>query len=202
MKINEKTIEKALDYTNYRALVESLFKSGKSTGLVQNDELLHYSELNIHRMNRVEKTVQLTEELKSTLSKFSTPQIWLVLTEGWCGDAAQTVPVFSIIEKQYPNIKLKLLLRDENLELMDLFLTNGSRSIPKLLIIDVLSHDLVAQWGPRPQEASILINDLKAANAEFSEMKEKLHLWYAKNKGIALQSELTELLESIVVKSN
>jgi hypothetical protein len=130
MKINNQTILKSIDYNSYRATIDKLFKEGKSTGPIQSEDLLHYTELNIHRMNRVEKTVQLTDALKNILSKVSSPQIWLVISEGWCGDAAQIVPVFSLIEKQFPSIQLKLLFRDENLELMDQFLTNGSRSIP------------------------------------------------------------------------
>ena len=201
MKINNQTILKSIDYNSYRATIDKLFKEGKSTGPIQSEDLLHYTELNIHRMNRVEKTVQLTDTLKYILSKVSSPQIWLVISEGWCGDAAQIVPVFSLIEKQFPSIQLKLLFRDENLELMDQFLTNGSRSIPKLLILDATTNELIAQWGPRPQEASQLINEMKVANNEMSAIKEKLHLWYAKNRGVAIQSELVELLENINVGS-
>lgn len=202
MKIDEKTILESIDYKSYRDLVEKLFKEGKSTGTVQSEELLHYTELNIHRMNRVEKTTILTEELKGVLRKIDQPQIWLILTEGWCGDAAQTVPIFNSIEKEFPNIKVRLILRDEHLALMDKFLTNGGRSIPKVLMLDATSLDLLAHWGPRPKEASHLIDELKTAQADLSEIKEKLHFWYAKNRGKAVQAELVEILESTAEKSN
>jgi hypothetical protein len=197
MKINERKVLESIDYIRYRDIIYNLFKEGKSTGPIQSEELLHYSELNIHRMNRVEKTVQLSETLKDILNGFTSPQIWLVISEGWCGDSAQIVPVFHLIEKQFPHINLKLLFRDENLDLMDQFLTNGSRSIPKLLILDASNFELLAQWGPQPKEALELINGMKASKAEKLEIKEKLHLWYAKNKGIAIQAELAELLKNI-----
>lgn len=198
MKITENIIQQSLAYESYRNLIESLFKEGKSTGITQSEELLHYSELNIHRMNRVEKTTVLNEDLKVELGKVKSPQIWLVLTEGWCGDAAQSIPVFNSIEKSFPNIQLRLVLRDENLDLMDQFLTNGGRAVPKLLILDASNYELLAHWGPRPPEATKLINEMKALNIEFAEIKEKLHLWYAKNRSQALQAELLNIITKIV----
>jgi hypothetical protein len=197
MILSTELINKALDYKSYKELIEGLLKEGKSTGPNQSAELLQYSELNLHRMNRVEKTTTLIEDLSTKLNLIKQPQIWLILAEGWCGDAAQTIPIFHLIEKQFPQIKIKLLLRDENVELMDLFLTNGSRSIPKVLMLDASSLNLLAQWGPRPSEATALINNLKAEKLEMMKIKEKLHAWYAKNRGVAVQSEIIDILATL-----
>ena len=197
MIITTELIKKALDYQSYKDLIERLLKEGKSTGPNQSQELLQYSELNVHRMNRVEKTTVLIEDLSATIDLIEQPQIWLILAEGWCGDAAQTIPIFHLIEKQFPKIKIKLLLRDENVELMDHFLTDGSRSIPKVLMLDASSLNLLAQWGPRPSEAIALINNLKAAKVDMMEIKEKLHAWYAKNKGVAVQSEIIDIIAGL-----
>jgi hypothetical protein len=197
MIITTELINKALDYQSYKDLIERLLKEGKSTGPNQSQELLQYSELNVHRMNRVEKTTVLIEDLSAKIDLIEQPQIWLILAEGWCGDAAQTIPIFHLIEKQFPKIKIKLLLRDENVELMDHFLTDGSRSIPKVLMLDASSLNLLAQWGPRPSEAIALINNLKAAKVDMMEIKEKLHAWYAKNKGVAVQSEIIDIIAGL-----
>ena len=197
MILSTELINKALDYKSYKELIEGLLKEGKSTGPNQSAELLQYSELNLHRMNRVEKTTTLIEDLSTKLNLIKQPQIWLILAEGWCGDAAQTIPIFHLIENEFPQIKIKLLLRDENVELMDLFLTNGSRSIPKVLMLDASSLNLLAQWGPRPSEATTLINNLKAEKLEMMEIKEKLHAWYAKNRGVAVQSEIIDILATV-----
>jgi len=197
MIITTELINKALDYQSYKDLIERLLKEGKSTGPNQSQELLQYSELNVHRMNRVEKTTVLIEDLSATIDLIEQPQIWLILAEGWCGDAAQTIPIFHLIEKQFPKIKIKLLLRDENVEVMDHFLTDGSRSIPKVLMLDASSLNLLAQWGPRPSEAIALINNLKAAKVDMMEIKEKLHTWYAKNKGVAVQSEIIDIIAGL-----
>jgi integrase len=197
MIITKELINKALDYQSYKDLIERLLKEGRSTGPNQSQELLQYSELNVHRMNRVEKTTVLIEDLSAKIDLIEQPQIWLILAEGWCGDAAQTIPIFHLIEKQFPKIKIKLLLRDENVELMDHFLTDGSRSIPKVLMLDASSLNLLAQWGPRPSEAIALINNLKAAKVDMMEIKEKLHAWYAKNKGVAVQSEIIDIIAGL-----
>jgi hypothetical protein len=197
MIITTELINKALDYQSYKNLIERLLKEGQSTGPNQSQELLQYSELNVHRMNRVEKTTVLIEDLSAKIDLIEQPQIWLILAEGWCGDAAQTIPIFHLIEKQFPKIKIKLLLRDENVELMDHFLTDGSRSIPKVLMLDASSLNLLAQWGPRPSEAIALINNLKAVKFDMMEIKEKLHTWYAKNKGVAVQSEIIDIIAGL-----
>jgi hypothetical protein len=195
MIIPSEIIKKSYSYNSYRALIDNLLLEGKVTGPEQSEDLTHYTTLNVHRMNRVDKTSSISEELMAVLAQIKTPQTWLVISEGWCGDAAQIVPFFHVIEKQFSSINVKIVLRDENLELMDQFLTNGGRAIPKLLILDQASNQLLAHWGPRPAEAQALINGLKSANANMDEIKEKLHLWYAKNKGKALQEELVEMLE-------
>lgn len=195
--ISKSILDNALTYQSYKSLVEKLFAEGKSTGPIQNDELLHYTELNIQRMKRVEKTNVLTEELKLSLSKIKTPQTWLIITEGWCSDGAQQIPVFDKIAQVCPLISLKLILRDENLNIMDNYLTNGNRSIPKVLFINNITHEVMQTWGPQPMEAVALMKQLKENNTEKSKMKEQLHLWYAKNKGIALQAELVEIIKKI-----
>lgn len=202
MKIDPKYLNTAISYSQYKQMVIDLLEKGKVTGPIQNDELVHYTQLNIQRMNRVEKTTVLTEELKIALSKITKPQTWLALSEGWCGDASQLIPVFSIIEQHCSMIKFRILLRDEQPELMDQFLTNGSRSIPIVLFTDTANHQLLAKWGPRPAEATALMSELKAAQTDYPIIKEKLHLWYAKNKSIALQNELAEIINNLILAAN
>ncbi|HEU0052219.1 MAG TPA: thioredoxin family protein, partial [Longimicrobium sp.] len=75
----------------------------------------------------------------------------LVISEDWCGDAFNTVPVIAKVAEALPNFELRVVKRDENLELMDEYLTNGSRSIP---LVVVLRDDFTpaGRWGPRPAE--------------------------------------------------
>ena len=60
-------------------------------------------------MNRLDKTIQLSDEVIKKLKNFDTNYIWLVLSEGWCGDAAQIVPVIHKMAEVSDKIELKLL---------------------------------------------------------------------------------------------
>ncbi|MDP2542406.1 MULTISPECIES: thioredoxin family protein [Tenacibaculum] len=194
-KIIQNSLEKALSYNEYRDLVSDLLSQGKSTGPNQSDDLLNYSKLNDKRMKRLDKTVKLTKETLAKIKDVKEPQTWLVLTEGWCGDAAQNLPVINKIAEENPNINLKLVLRDENLELMDKFLTNGGRSIPKLIALNQ-ENEVINTWGPRPTTATKMVVDYKEKHGSLdADFKTDLQVWYNKNKGENTQEDLVSMLQ-------
>jgi hypothetical protein len=194
--IDVKQIIRPLTYANYRQLVDDLLREGKVTGEQQSTDLTEYTKLNVARMNRVEKQAVIEENLSQAIQQIQEPQQWVVITEGWCGDAAQLVPLFHKMSELNNNIQLTLVLRDENLWLMDQFLTNGkSRSIPKLIALNTLG-ELLWHWGPRPAAAQELINQLVANGADMELLKEKLHGWYAKDRTKSTQQELLGLLKA------
>jgi hypothetical protein len=163
---------------------------GKTTGNDQSEAMIHYAELNIQRMNRLDKTTVLIPEWNPFFSKINGKLKWVVLTEGWCGDAAQIVPVINkIAEASNGKIELELLLRDENIELMEKYLTNGARAIPKLICYNEINNELW-NWGPRPEAGQHFIDELKANGADLNKIKTDLHLWYTKNKTIDIQIEI------------
>ncbi|WP_417785932.1 thioredoxin family protein [Tenacibaculum sp.] len=194
-KIIQNSLERALSYTEYRSLVSGLLAEGKSTGPNQSDDLLNYSKLNDKRMKRLDKTVKLTEETLAKIKDVKEPQTWLVLTEGWCGDAAQNIPVINKIAEENPNINFKLVLRDENLELMDAFLTNGGRSIPKLIALNK-ENEVINTWGPRPTTATKMVVDYKEKHGSLdADFKTDLQVWYNKNKGENTQEDIVSMLQ-------
>ena len=159
--IIQSALQNSCSYNEYRTLVSNLISEGKSTGHEQSEDLLHYSELNEVRMKRLEKTLKLDLEVEKALRNLKSKQTWLVIAEGWCGDAAQILPIIKLMSEASENIDLKLVFRDENDALMNQFLTNGSKSIPKLLLLDEAFH-LINHWGPRPEGAKNLIIEYKA----------------------------------------
>ena len=182
--IIEKSLSNSYTYTTYRNKVTSLLKEGKSTGNEQSEALTHYSELNERRMNRLEKTIVITEETLRKLKRFRKNYIWLVISEGWCGDAAQILPVIYKMAQQSEKIDLRIVFRDENDALMNLFLTNGTKSIPKLIILDTTTKEVLADFGPRPKGAKQLILDYKTKHGIVDETaKTDLQLWYLHDKG-------------------
>lgn len=191
-------LDKAITYPQYRDLIDNLLAEGKTTGEIHTEEYIAYTKLNVHRMERLDKTVTLTDDLLEVLKAIKRKQIWLVITEAWCGDAAQNLPVINLMALQTANVELKLVLRDENLELMDQYLTNGGRSIPKLVMFDAETMTELANWGPRPVGAQELLAAHKANPTEsHADFAKKVQLWYAQDKTLSTQHELLALLKSI-----
>lgn len=197
------TVAKALfnshSYAEYRKLVTDLLSEGKSTGNEQSESLTNYSKLNEARMNRLEKTIKISEDVISKLQHLDNHYIWLVISEGWCGDAAQILPILNkMAHESDKKIDLRIVLRDENEELMNQYLTNGGKAIPKVIVICKEAGIVRADWGPRPKGASELMAKHKREVGAIDEkIKTDLQLWYLADKGISVQQELVEIMENI-----
>jgi hypothetical protein len=186
-------------YVEYRKLVADLLVEGKVTGIEQSADLLQYTSLNETRMNRLEKTMQVSEELVSKMEHLDNFYIWLVLAEGWCGDAAQILPILNkMAVESHKRIDLRIVLRDENEELMRHYLTNGARAIPKVIVICKEAGIVRASWGPRPKGATELVANYKREFGVIDEkIKTDLQMWYLHDKGLSVQQELMEIMENI-----
>jgi hypothetical protein len=193
------SLKNTYSYESYRQLLDALMAENKTTGPNQEDWLIDYAKLNIARMRKWEKKVDIMPEVKRQIEAISKDQIWLTITEGWCGDAAQIVPVIEKLAHLNPKIEHQLILRDENTEVMDRFLTNGGRAIPITVIIDKTSHEIIGHWGPRPNGAQIIMNELKV-NPELKkeDLMEKLHTWYAKDNAVQIQKEFGAKVNAIL----
>jgi hypothetical protein len=198
-KIESGYLQKAISYDAYKRLLEDLLSAGKTTGPHQSESMVHYAQLNLQRMHRLEKTIQVLPAVATQLSSVDRPQTWLVLTEGWCGDAAQSLPVKNALAELNPLISLRLLLRDENLELMDRFLTNGvSRSIPRLIAVDAVTSEVLFTWGPRPAALQESFEGMRSEGLPFEVIKEEIQRWYNQNKTVAIEQELAALAAGTV----
>lgn len=190
-------IDQAMSYDEYRSMIDRLLDEGKTTGTNHSEAMIDYTKMNVQRMNRLDKRANLSDSLKEKLKNLDRKLIWVVLTEAWCGDAAQNVPVIAKMAKQSENVELKLILRDENLDIMDEYLTNGGRSIPKLVCLEAESLEEVGTWGPRPELAQKKAMEWKNdPDISKEEWAKKLHKWYANNRTQEIQSEFEELLEN------
>ncbi|MEE9348756.1 MAG: thioredoxin family protein [Flavobacteriaceae bacterium] len=197
-KIIKKSIQNAMSYTEYKKLINTLVAINKSTGENQSDILLNFSKLNAKRMKRLDKTILLNKDTLLTIKETKKDLLFLVLTESWCGDAAQTLPIMYKISEISPQIDFKIILRDANDDLMQRYLTNGGKSIPKLLIIDKNTNDVLNSWGPRPSIATKMVMNFKKEHGALdAEFKKDLQIWYNKDKGISTQHDLMEIIENL-----
>lgn len=197
--IIQNSLKTAKTYSEYKEMILQLIKDGKSTGGDQNESLYNYTKLNNQRMKRLDKQTKLSESALTKAQRIQKDFTWLVLTESWCGDAAQTLPVINKFAEANEKIDLKVVLRDENEDLMNKFLTNGSKSIPKLIVVDNTSNKVVGSWGPRSEMASKMVSDYKEKNGKIDDQfKMDLQNWYNEDKGSNIEKELVDLIKAII----
>lgn len=193
------SLASAQSYKEYKEMVLSLIKQGKSTGAEQNESRYHFSKLNNQRMKRLDKQTKLSEDTLTKTQKIQKDFTWLVLTESWCGDAAQTLPVINKFAEANEKIDLKVVLRDENEDLMNQFLTNGSKSIPKLIVVENETKKVVGSWGPRSEKAAKMVQDYKEKYGKIDDQfKMDLQNWYNADKGEHIERELLDLINDLI----
>ncbi|MCH8318547.1 MAG: thioredoxin family protein [Bacteroidetes bacterium] len=194
--ITAANIEKAFSYKSYRDLVdEQLMQGETASGNNNNYALVEYTKLNVQRMKCLDKTVYLMPELIKELKNLQEKWFWVVLAEGWCGDVAQNLPVISKMADITENIDLKILQRDKNPAIMDAYLTNGGKAIPKLICLTADTMREKGTWGPRPEPAQKMVTDFKqSGDGDYKKFVEKVQLWYAKDKWQTIQKEFLHLV--------
>lgn len=201
-KISRDIINASWTYQEYRDQIDELFAQGKTTGDNHSEAMLNYTKLNIFRMKRLDKTTRLSEDVLTQIQQENRQLTWLVITEAWCGDAAQIIPVLNRLAEENDNIDLRLILRDEHPQVMDQFLTNGARSIPILIVLDADTLEVINSWGPRPVEVQKMVMDAKAeaeskpeeSKEIWDEAKKNAQIWYTKDKTRTIQEEILEIM--------
>jgi len=197
-KIIQASIDRSVSYQEYRDLVKQLSDENSNSGIDKTESLADYTKLNNKRMKRWDKTTKISEQAKEKISSFSKSTTWLIITESWCGDAAHVIPVINKIAELNSNINVKIVLRDDNLELMDMFLTNGGRAIAKVIMLNDETGEVISTYGPRPSEATNLVNEYKEKHGKLTpEFKEDLQQWYNKNKGQNIIEDMIAVLDQI-----
>ncbi len=197
--------DNAIDYSAYRELMATQVAEGSTSGPIQNEGLSNYTKINHSRMKRLDKKIELLPSVIERVKMVRQPQNWLVITETWCGDAAQILPVIAKLAALNEYISLKLIWRDENLALMDAHLTNGSRAIPKLICLNEDFTAILGEWGARPRDAQEMVMSNKAVMTKIKDKEKKanhyndfqieLQKWYNENKGEAVQLEMLVEIE-------
>lgn len=196
-----KVIGESMTWEGYLNKIDRLLSEGLSTGLVQTPELLEKSKLNRHRIQRILKTTSVPVEIARLFRQLPSEIHFLVITEGWCGDAAQLLPCFNLLSESEPaSDRVRYVLRDETDYIND-FLTNGSRSIPVIIAYDHLNGKVISSWGPRPQSISAWYSKLKSENnLSKDELSYQLHARYSKDRGNAFFEDMLLFINGILSK--
>ena len=172
---------------DYKAKFEKAMDAEAFCGILGDNKKLH--DLHFNR-------VSVDEYKQKLVGKLPELKI-IVLTEPWCGDSIAIVPTLMRLFENIAGVDMRFLLRDENPDLMDLFLTNGSRSIPKIIILDE-EFKVLAHWGPRPKVVQDIYEsfraDIDAGRVDKMEAIKKIRGFYSKDKGKAISEEFIAVL--------
>ena len=188
----ETCIKKELNYGEYKQFVVDCVANKTTSGRDISPERIEFTKLNVQRMSRNEKQFVMNEELKSLISAIQKPLKWLIITEAWCGDTAQCIPIIDKVAQHSDKISCVYVFRDEHPELMEKYHTNGALSIPKLICFDVITVKELWTWVPRPTKLLEIAKKIKQENPGIShdDFLQHIHLWYAKDRGVSLQEDL------------
>ena len=193
-------IAKGIDYSTYLEMSHALYEAKKSSPAdtaQASEDMLNYVKMNLQRMERVAKTMDLSPETIATAQALGQKIYFLAISEVWCGDAAQNMPLIAKIADANPEkISLKIVWRDLNPDLMNAYLTNGGKAIPKIVVLDENLNEL-ATWGARPTAALPIVAEWKASGAAHSVLVETIQRWYNKDKGQSLQDDFNKILTAI-----
>jgi thiol-disulfide isomerase/thioredoxin len=199
--MEKSVIESGMSYQRYRGLIHHLLQENKTTGDNHSEDFIHYTQLNEQRMNRNEKQVVVTPELKEKLLHLDHQETWVVFAEAWCGDCAQIIPVIAkIADASEGKIDLRIIVKSEHKVEMQHYLTNGAESVPKLVRFETETLKELGTWGARPEKAQAIAEHWKLNKDTIpkEEFNKELHLWYAKDKGNEIQKEFLMFLNENV----
>ena len=157
------------------------------------DELLGSVEKNVDLWTAMWRHARVDEEYVRRVTAL--PGRWhlLVLSEDWCGDAVNTVPVLAKLVESTPNADLRVLGREANPDLMDSHLTGSSRSIPVVIVLDDAFEER-GWWGPRPTVLQHWVSgqgQLLEKSARYREAR----TWYARDRGRTTLEEVVSIIE-------
>jgi len=191
-KFTNEFLSNSLSYQAYRNIIDALLSEGRTTGNNQDAVMIDNTRLNVARMNRIFKTTVINEEIKGLIKN---KQHWVLIAEGWCGDAANSVPVIARMSELSDNVELHIIIRDENPDVMNEYLTNGAKSIPILIVLDEQYNELFV-WGPRPSDLQKEVIEFKMRESfDIEELKRNVQMWYLNDKTSSTQKEIIELLK-------
>lgn len=165
-------------------------------GFTWPDYLDHEVEKNAELWAGIYRRARSPEWAAERFEALGVPIRLIVITEDWCGDASNTVPVFARLSEAIPTLELRIVKRDESPDLMDRYLTNGSKSIPIVIALDG-EFEPISSWGPRPVELQeFVISEKRAGLRPSSDIYKDTRRWYARDRGETSARELIEGIET------
>lgn len=192
--VQEGRIQKGLTYAEFVAEWRESLRTTLA-GLGKDErKRIYYTRYNLERHDRVRASYSPSRRLLDGARAISEPQLWMLLTEDWCGDSGYAMPVIAAAADA-AGAELRILRRDENDDIMSDYLTDGARSIPLLVAFTMAGEELF-RWGSRPAE----LTRLRELWAEEGKTKGELIAagieWYEAGNWMAIDTEIAALIEA------
>jgi len=185
-----------MNFIAYQQLFQDILDNPNPPAPYDNPDYINYTKLNWSRQERWLKTGVLNDILVAIIQAISKKQLWTIITEPWCGDAAHTLPFLHMLAELNPLIEVDYQLRDSEPFLINKYLTRGAKAMPKLIISNSENKEL-AVWGARPAACQLLFEQLVKDHVPMDQKKIVLQQWYNADKGVSLQNELIAILSGI-----
>ncbi len=190
---NQDLLENGKSYTEYRQGLNQAILLPPANEAAE--KLNHFTRKNVVLMDRYDHSYKVNGMLAKAVEN-APKTTWIIIAEGWCGDAAFNVPLMVALEKLNPEkVNLKFYHRDSNPDLIDANLTDGGRSIPKVVMLNN-EFEVVGNWGPRPQGLQALMKEWKSEGLQLKDIIPKVHEWYDNDATDSLQQELTAIVKN------
>lgn len=199
LDIRANALQKSFDYATFLRLLDTFVRNGETSGENQSDALVKYTKLNASRVKRLNRTAQPSPATVSLVKSIPFEMDWVVIGEAWCGDVAQNLPFIHNLAEAVPNVRLRMVFRDENPQYMDQFLTNGARSIPKWVIYRKDTDEILGVWGPQPAVLQKMVLDMRGGTNPPSKesIAEEVHRWYHNDRNSELEKEIAGIFGKI-----
>jgi hypothetical protein len=195
--ITSLVLQDSLSYEAYINFTKEIIASTHPPEIYRDEKMMNYTKDNLARMQDLNENIEIEPKLYNQLQLNTTPWTWVCITEPWCGDASQIVPILYFISKCSDLISFKILLRDNHTDVMDNYLTKGGRSIPKLVCLKSEDLSEVGRWGPRPKVLQDIVTEkLKDPNMSFGEKVRMVHQWYSEDKTTSTQIEFIDIINN------
>ncbi|MDO4729137.1 MAG: thioredoxin family protein [Bacteroidota bacterium] len=186
-----------MNFEDYKQCFSDILEDRITDGVYQDAQYKEYTKLNWSRQSRWMKSGVLEADVIAFLKNINQKMYWTVITEPWCGDAAHIVPFIELMSRENEKIEVNYELRDTAPFTIEKYLTNGAKSIPKLIVRDEHGNDLLI-WGPRPQQCQLQFEEEKKQGLPMEQIKANVQKWYNQDKGKEIQQEITSSLQNIL----
>ena len=192
--ISASVLDQTISWDEYYATIKKYIESDDKPEVYKNEKMLKYTADNLRRMDHVLQTINIGSKLYNTMTSIHTGLIWVVLAEPWCGDVSQEIAALYTIASCSEHISFRILQSDSHPEILSAYLTNGSRSIPKLICLKANTLEELGTWGPRPAALQQIVMENKdRTDISFGAKVRMIHDWYENDKTLSIQDEFIDL---------